>query len=127
MHNLRGLFVIRGIMPMLSIRGIMPMLSIRGVMPMILSITLPGIPQPLDTHTFVHTVGCKYIVHLRFLDTHPFVHTVGCKYIMYLSFLEFYNEEIVDLLVKGKSQVCCKPVAVCMHGGSASSGTLRNI
>ena len=76
-------------------------------MPMVLSITL-GIPQPLDTRPFVH-------------------HTVGCKYIMYLSFLEIYNEEIVDLLVKGKSQVCCKPVAVCMHGGSASSGTLRNI
>ena len=82
-------------------------------MPMVLSITL-GIPQPLDTRPFVH-------------------HTVGCKYIMYLSFLEIYNEEIVDLLVKGKSQVCCKHAGVCAHahvymrGGSAASETLHNI
>ena len=34
---------------------------------------------------------------------------------MYLSFLEIYNEEIVDLLVKGKSQVCCKHAAVCVR------------
>ncbi|GAX80379.1 hypothetical protein CEUSTIGMA_g7818.t1 [Chlamydomonas eustigma] len=31
--------------------------------------------------------------------------SVGCQYVLYLSFLEIYNEEIIDLLVKGQNKV----------------------
>ncbi len=41
----------------------------------------------------------------EYIAAHIAANSVGCQFVVYLSFLEIYNEEIVDLLIKGKVQV----------------------